>query len=503
MDGAMRQAVRMWDTSEYWKRRAAGAKRHAKYKERPDVRARRIKTLEADKRKQERNKADAEKTVRIWSTLHDDQNTTMKRKDGTPTTFHERALFVAGHTNTTSYGVYSGLDKQTMTPEDAQRQTLESAAIRIEHANRWINHLTNRLDYERAMLEESGGTLEQQKGCESGGAVRCWASPRGGWSYIQKVNKVSVSILDTWGNGGAPFKRTIEFDQLSGIMSAAEVQQKREAGLLMDDSEGIGFFILSERPAPKQAEPEAKPAIAETIDVMRETLKAGGVKVVSAPQLFPTPAHLAERMVTLADIQPGNRVLEPSAGTGALIGAMGGQMFGHNPERGELLAVEINAQLCAHLESQYPLTNVTNLDFLELQSDDIGTFDRILMNPPFANGSDIKHIRHAVTFLRPAGRLVAICANGPRQAEQLQALALESGGTWEALPDGTFSNSGTNVRTALLTVCAPPLAAEPLPDASEAQQGAMEREETPVLSLSSPEPNVEITRSGSQFLLFL
>jgi len=51
MDGAMRQAVRMWDTSEYWKRRAAGAKRHAKYKERPDVRARRIKTLEADKRK--------------------------------------------------------------------------------------------------------------------------------------------------------------------------------------------------------------------------------------------------------------------------------------------------------------------------------------------------------------------------------------------------------------------------------------------------------------------
>ena len=32
-------------------------------------------------------------------------------------------------------------------------------------------------------------------------------------------------------------------------------------------------------------------------------------------------------MVDLADIQPGDRVLEPSAGTGMLLGAMGGRMF--------------------------------------------------------------------------------------------------------------------------------------------------------------------------------
>jgi hypothetical protein len=42
----MRKAVRMWETADYWKSRAAGAIRHAKYKERPDVRARRIKTIE-------------------------------------------------------------------------------------------------------------------------------------------------------------------------------------------------------------------------------------------------------------------------------------------------------------------------------------------------------------------------------------------------------------------------------------------------------------------------
>src|SRR5258707_7477628 len=70
------------------------------------------------------------------------------------------------------------------------------------------------------------------------------------------------------------------------------------------------------------------------------------------------------------------------------------------------------------------------------------------MNPPFEDGSDIKHIMHALTMLKPGGKLVAICANGPRQNEKLQPMA----DTWEVLPSGTFKEQGTGVRTALLTV---------------------------------------------------
>ena len=51
IENGMRKTVKMWETSEYWTRRAAGALHHAKYKERPDVRARRIKKIEASKRK--------------------------------------------------------------------------------------------------------------------------------------------------------------------------------------------------------------------------------------------------------------------------------------------------------------------------------------------------------------------------------------------------------------------------------------------------------------------
>jgi hypothetical protein len=70
-------------------------------------------------------------------------------------------------------------------------------------------------------------------------------------------------------------------------------------------------------------------------------------------------------------------------------------------------------------------------------------------------GADIEHILHALKFLaKPGydeatgGLLVAICANGPRQQAELRPLAT----TWEELPDGTFAEAGTNVRTVLMTV---------------------------------------------------
>jgi hypothetical protein len=72
------------------------------------------------------------------------------------------------------------------------------------------------------------------------------------------------------------------------------------------------------------------------------------------------------------------------------------------------------------------------------------------MNPPFANADDIKHIMHALKMLKPGGRLVAICANGPRQNDKLRPLVEARGGIWEELPSDTFIDAGTGVRTVLL-----------------------------------------------------
>ena len=126
---------------------------------------------------------------------------------------------------------------------------------RIEHINRWIAHVENRLAYERAMLEDQGGIVADRTKPEKGGACRCWASHRGGWSYIVKVNKVSVTVLDNWGNGGKNFTRTIPFDKLGAIMTAAEVQVKRNAGVLVEFEDKTGFALLDAPP------PKPKPVV--------------------------------------------------------------------------------------------------------------------------------------------------------------------------------------------------------------------------------------------------
>lgn len=472
IQNGMRRAVKAWETSQYWTQRAAGAIAHAKYKERPDVRARRIKGLEADLRKVQKGKQTNLADIRMWETLHDDAQTVLKRKDGTAGTFYTRALFLANtgyfshsypldkyprtrpeqSTYEGPIGLWSALggdkgeDAAIITPEQAQRMVLNGARASIERLDRWIAHYENRLAYERAMLAEDGGTVSDRKPLEIGGAVQCapW-SPRGGWSYIVKVNRVTVTVRHTWSNGGRTFRHNEPITDLQGIMSRAEVEAARADGRLQEVSDGIGFMLLDEAPKPAP-QPEAKPEAAQSFEAMRETLRAG-VQIVSAPQLFPTPRELAKKVADLADVRPGHRVLEPSAGTGALLGAIGGRMFAHNPEAGAVAAVEIVPALAERLRREFPLTDVRCSDFLALNGE-LGTFDRILMNPPFENASDIKHIKHAAAKLNPGGRLVAICANGPRQREALQPLASH----WEELPEGTFKQAGTNVNTALLVI---------------------------------------------------
>jgi phospholipid N-methyltransferase len=184
----------------------------------------------------------------------------------------------------------------------------------------------------------------------------------------------------------------------------------------------------------KEREERATQALARA-----RALKGVKVEAVAAPYLYPTPAWLAERMVDLADIKPGQNVLEPSAGTGAILDAL--------PKTCYVLAIEINTGLACHLTEKYtsPYFIIMRSDFLAFNASTGRGFDRILMNPPFDHGLDIRHIEHAMSMLAPGGRLVAICADGPRQ----RAFFAESE-LYESLPPDTFAASETAVRTALV-----------------------------------------------------
>lgn len=121
------------------------------------------------------------------------------------------------------------------------------------------------------------------------------------------------------------------------------------------------------------------------------------------PGFFPTPRKIVERMLIAADIRSGMTVLEPSAGKGDIAEAIRESRPGC-----VLTCVEWSHTLGEILRlKNFPW--VLQEDFLEHS----GSYDRIVMNPPFEDGLDIDHVRHAFDCLKPGGRLVAIMSEGP------------------------------------------------------------------------------------------
>jgi phospholipid N-methyltransferase len=162
---------------------------------------------------------------------------------------------------------------------------------------------------------------------------------------------------------------------------------------------------------------------------------------VSSFNLFPTPPAIAARMVELADIQPDDMVLEPSAGTGRILDAL--------PAYCDVVAVELSADIQPHLYERYPRVLLKCGDFLARTAADLGgPFDRVIMNPPFHRGEDVKHIRHAASMLNPGGLLVALCYDGVKQNKYLKPIA----DTWERLPSGSFRSEGTGADVVILTI---------------------------------------------------
>lgn len=179
--------------------------------------------------------------------------------------------------------------------------------------------------------------------------------------------------------------------------------------------------------------------------------RIAALQFANIPGYFPTPAPVVARMLEEAALQPESVVLEPSAGSGAIAKAL--RDAGHS-----VACIERHATLAAILKDSGFIVNGPG-DFLEHvpPSDDADKVDAVLMNPPFEDGQDVAHVRHAFQFVKPGGRLVAVMSGGvtfrqdKRTADFRQWLE-GVGGTLEALPDGSFKASGTGVATVLCVI---------------------------------------------------
>lgn len=500
IDSGMSKAVKNWRTSEYWAARAEDVIHHADYREKPGVRERRVKTLAAERRKHEKVTAEADKFTAAWREPGLDLQKAMQIAN-----YDYVWLTIDGD----KASLWSHLDRGKITPEDAARRAIEAHERGGARRARWIEHLSRRISYEQALLNaETGGATVDKSAIMVGGQVLVGGS----WLVVTKVTRKDgelVSVTTNASRGRVKSAEVIADYRAPDPEEAKRIKEAVKAPPIVNHP-GEGFreitkaqwakidrnykgtravaggethgahrvrishmgvgrygpvYITDQKrvdppapnggakatiPAPK---PDAEAAASRSaytppertkFDDMAETLKGGGAQVAVAPQLFSTPERLAARMAQLADLSAGCAVLEPSAGTGRLIAAAREEC-----EDVEVMAVEINGSLCERLRRQGG-ANIHRADFMEWEPG--AQFDRVLMNPPFEKGGDVKHIQRAFGMLKPGGRLVAICANGPRQALTLRLLAEKSGGLWEELPEGAFADEGTSVKTALIVI---------------------------------------------------
>jgi predicted RNA methylase len=163
---------------------------------------------------------------------------------------------------------------------------------------------------------------------------------------------------------------------------------------------------------------------------------------------FPTPADVVQQLIDLAELQPGMEVLEPSAGRGAIaepVAVLGCHVDCIEIQRDNALAI---SDACIGRD-------LAVADFLTVEP--FESYDRVVMNPPFARQNDIRHVLHAHRFLKPGGLLVAVMSNGVTFRDtpltrEFQSLMQAHGGELHALPDGAFKESGTGVNTVIAVI---------------------------------------------------
>jgi hypothetical protein len=113
-------------------------------------------------------------------------------------------------------------------------------------------------------------------------------------------------------------------------------------------------------------------------------------------QFYPTPENLAQEAVRLANIQPEDSVLEPSAGQGHLAKWLPAD---------RTQCVEVASLHCTMLREQG--FTVHEGDFLAW-AERAPRFDKVVMNPPFSMGRHQAHLETAARLVKPGGALVAI-----------------------------------------------------------------------------------------------
>ncbi len=166
-------------------------------------------------------------------------------------------------------------------------------------------------------------------------------------------------------------------------------------------------------------------------------------------QFFETPPQLADWLVMLAGgIHENDTVLEPSAGRGALIKAI--------HRACPSVTVECYELIPENREFLHSLDNVIILDE-DFTKDSVGSYTKIIANPPFSGNQDIEHVRIMYKLLEKGGTLAAITSSHWKIASEKKCVDFrnwleEVHGEVFEIGAGEFKESGTSISTMAVVI---------------------------------------------------
>lgn len=180
-------------------------------------------------------------------------------------------------------------------------------------------------------------------------------------------------------------------------------------------------------------------------EAIENAILTGSYDKLTHNGFFETPPEIVQQMIEKAGVQRVHRVLEPSAGRGAIAERL---------PAASVLCIENRSDNVRVLREKGFET--LEEDFLRVVAIGYRLFDRVVMNPPFEQRADVDHVLHAYGFLNSTGILVSIMSTGILFCKREKSVTLrhliEAKGDIEELPTGAFRASGTNVQTVMVTL---------------------------------------------------
>lgn len=173
-------------------------------------------------------------------------------------------------------------------------------------------------------------------------------------------------------------------------------------------------------------------------------------KAAEGNDYFATPEPVGFKMVEWARLQDGEKVLEPSAGHGAI-----SRFFSPNQD---ITIIEPSSSLAPL--AQLATDNGKLIQGMFENHNIVNKYDAIVMNPPFGTAGKIamEHVAKAFQHLKMNGRVIAIVPNGPSMNKRLDNW-LDSDASKNSnvvarikLPACTFERAGTKVNCEILVI---------------------------------------------------